>query len=309
MRNRPARAAGTWDRLVKEIAAWPGTALVTHEFFGAASAEQASRALAALAPARVELVVTARDPLTVLTAAWQESLKYGERGPLEEFSREVSQSPLDVWNWRSTDAGEVLDRWARHLPADRVHVVVVPRTVSAVPSLWQRFAGLLVEDPDSYEVASSGRNGSMGLVQAEVLRRVTPHLTEIDTGPAVRRWIRDYLGRRVLAGVDGERFRPSIARVEESRRRGEAMVERITAGGFHVVGALDDLRVDDKVLALRSPEDVTDAELTDEAARVVAEVLTDLRRSRTRVARLRQRLEKEPSPGRLAGALRRVLPR
>ena len=39
--RRGPDAAGAWDRLVADINAWPGTAIVSHEFFAAASAEQA----------------------------------------------------------------------------------------------------------------------------------------------------------------------------------------------------------------------------------------------------------------------------
>ena len=54
---------------------WPsGTAraLVSHEFFCSASAEQAKRMVDQLAPAEVHVVVTAREPLGLFTSSWQE---------------------------------------------------------------------------------------------------------------------------------------------------------------------------------------------------------------------------------------------
>lgn len=292
LRSRPLSAQQSWERLRKEIAAWPGSALVSHEFFGAATADQAGRAVESLAPARVELVVTARDALSVLTAAWQESLKYGDTTALEDFSTHLSDSPMAVWNWRTTDAGEVLRRWAPHVPPEQVHVVVTPRRVTSEPVLWRHFASLLVPDPDELDVTGHRRNPSMGLVQAEVLRRVTPHLLELDTGIAVRTWIRDYLGGRKLALVGGESFHPSAPRVDECRERSEATIRLIEEAGYHVVGDLEDLRVPAELPSRRTPEDVCAEEVAEETARLAAAVLLDLRASRQRLRTARRRVER-----------------
>ena len=46
---RDARAESAWDRLRAEIVAWPERALISHEFFAAASPEQAAAMVAQLA--------------------------------------------------------------------------------------------------------------------------------------------------------------------------------------------------------------------------------------------------------------------
>src|SRR5215217_83771 len=66
--GRPNAAPEAWERILADVAAWPGTAVISHEFFGAATAEQASRAIDSLRPADVHLVVTARDALSAFTA-------------------------------------------------------------------------------------------------------------------------------------------------------------------------------------------------------------------------------------------------
>src|SRR5215207_7032010 len=55
------RVRESWGALKAEIAGCDGTALISHEFFAGASAEQAARMVAELAPAEVHLVVTARE--------------------------------------------------------------------------------------------------------------------------------------------------------------------------------------------------------------------------------------------------------
>src|SRR5690349_7849348 len=58
---RDEEAVGAWNRLVAEIRKWPGDAIVSSEGLGAATAEQAARAVASLWPAEVHIVVAARD--------------------------------------------------------------------------------------------------------------------------------------------------------------------------------------------------------------------------------------------------------
>ena len=55
--KRGPRPGGPWDRLRDEVKGWDGTGLVTHEFFSMATAEQAQRAVADLAPAEVSAAV------------------------------------------------------------------------------------------------------------------------------------------------------------------------------------------------------------------------------------------------------------
>lgn len=298
--KRPRMALRAWDRVLADTAAWPGTAVISHEFFGAADAEQAARALAALAPAEVHLVVTARDGLSLLTASWQETLKYRNEETLDEFNRKISTDPLDVWNWRSLDAGEVLARWARDLPPERVHVVPVPRDPASRSELWRRFAGLFVDDPAVLDDSGGHRNESMGLVESELLRRVSSRLTVSTDDLSTKTWVRDYLGIEKLVPRRGERFLPGADRVAECRERSAEMVARLREAGYHVVGDLADLEVPDELPDRRTPADVTDTELAEAAASLIADLLVDhqrstaaLKESERRRRRLRKRLRQQ----------------
>lgn len=283
LRHRQATARGAWERIVADVRAWPGTAVVSHEFYGGASADQALRAVESLGADDVHLVVTARNPLESLTSGWQEVVKYGKTVSLDDFSLDVSQDPADIWNWRALDAAEVLDRWGDLVPADRVHVLPVPTGDAPRELLWQRFAGLFVPDPDAYAPGPEATNVSVGLVECETLRRVGPHLAELTALPRSV-WVRSYLAETVLAGDARERFWPGPERIEECRARADRAVEQIGNGGFDVVGDLDDLVVPDQLPVRRTPEDVSEQEVADRAAEVVATLLTDLR-ARTREAR------------------------
>jgi hypothetical protein len=272
------RAAGAWDRVVAGCAAWDGTAVISHEFFGTATADQAGAAVEALEPAEVHLVVTAREPLGLLTAAWQESLKFRGTSALSEFSRDVSPSPHVVWNWRALDAGEVLGRWAQVVPDERVHVITVPGGGAPRSELWRRFAGVVGIDPDSCRLETAQANQSMGVVEAEVLRRVNPHLGDFRSPYERSTWIRTYLAGDHLVKRNGERFLPEQDRVEECRGRGRAMVEMIRSRGFDVVGDVDDLLVPDDLPDRRTPGSVTEAEVAQVSVETVAAILPDVRR-------------------------------
>jgi hypothetical protein len=66
--------------------------------------------------------------------------------------------------------------------------------------------------------------------------------------------------------------------VAELRARGDRIVEEVLAGGYHVIGDVDDLRTPADLPARRHPESVTDAELAAAASGVIAAMMTDVRR-------------------------------
>jgi hypothetical protein len=175
------RVRESWEVLKAEIAGWDGTALVSHEFFAGAATEQAARMVAELTPAEVHLVVTAREPVGLYSGGWQESLKNRDSRTMTEFAEaEVSESPMSVWNWRTLDVRLVLERWAPAVPAERVHVLPLPPPGSPRELLWQRFAGLVGLEPDSFDLSPTFPNESMGVAEAETLRRINDHLKDED---------------------------------------------------------------------------------------------------------------------------------
>ncbi len=207
--TKPPGARRAWRRVVRDCAAWAGDAVITNELFGPASAEQARRAVESLAPAEVHLVVTARNPLAVLTAAWQELLRYrGITTPLAEFDLTEPSDPADPWRWSNLDAAEVLSRWGDTVPRERVHVLPMPGPGHPRDELWRRFAGLVGFDPATCDLGASFANSSMGLVGTEVLRRVNEHLTGAMTGPDRAKWIRDFVSKEFLVPRGGQKPLP-----------------------------------------------------------------------------------------------------
>ena len=275
--RRGPGASEAWDVVRRQIAAHGGDALVSHEFFCAASEEQAQRMVAELAPAEVHVVVTAREPLGLFTSSWQESLKNLGTTPLEDYGRAVSDDPRQVWDWRALDLGLVLDRWSPTVPDERLHLIVAPGAGRPREELWERFAGVLGLAPDVVPHEAAFPNQTMGLVEAETLRRLNPHLRAFRSAYDRGRWIRTFLADERLVPRGGERYWPGADQIADARERGARAVARIRAASYDVVGDADELLVPDDLPPRRHPSSVTDAEVADVAVNLVARLLEDVR--------------------------------
>ncbi len=292
--RKPERQRTAWQRVRDELARTPGTGLVSHEFLAAASPDQAARAVAALAPAEVHLVVTAREPLGLFAASWQESLKNGATTPMGDYGRGESSSPQATWNWRTLDLRLVLQRWASTVPPEQVHVLVLDPTADRA-DVWRRFAGILDVDPAVCDLSGSFANPSMGVAEAETLRRVNERLEGFTGAFDKGVYLRSYLADERLATRPGERFWPEEDQVADCVRRGEAAVSYLRQQGFDVSGRLEHLLVPAEREERRRPASVSDAEVAEVAVSLVARMLDDVRGLRTELARER-RTAPSPAP-------------
>ena len=299
--RRGPDAPRAWDRIRADIADWNGDALISHEFFGAASQLQAGRMVEQLAPAEVHVIITAREPLGLFTSSWQESLKNKATIPLADYGRTESEDPRAVWDWRSLDLGLVLERWAPTVSPGRLHLITATPAGSAREVLWERFAGVLGIDPETCDTSRGFPNSSMGVAEAETLRRVNERLTGFNNARDRGVWLRSFLADERLVPRRGESFWPAPDQVEDARRRGARAVEMIRAAAYDVVGDVDLLLVPDDLPPRRNPESVTDAEVADVALDLVATLLGELKRRAeptdapaeppSRLSRLRQALK------------------
>ncbi|MGY1856806.1 hypothetical protein [Modestobacter sp. SYSU DS0290] len=240
---------GSWDRLLRRVRRTPGTVVLSHELFGDATAEVAARALADLAPAEVHLVVTARDLARQLPAVWQEDLKNRHAVPFADFLASADErTGVRTWYgdafWHRQDVPAVLRRWAGTLPADRVHVVVVPPRGSEPTELWHRFAAILGVEPDvAVPPPARAANSSLGAVEAELLRLLNSRLDGRVPWPVYAERVNRRLAPDVLALRPG----PAIVLPPEHHAwvaaRSATLVAELTAAGHHVVGDLAELLV------------------------------------------------------------------
>ena len=294
LHRRGPAALRSWDGLVKRVNDWSGTALINHEFFAGASAEQAAAAIARFEGAEVHLVVTARDMLTLVTGYWQEFVKHGFEATLDHFPELDSEEAADEWGWSTLDIGGVLGRWGRTVKPERVHVLVVPPSSAPRERLWHEYAGLLGIDSSALDLSGSRRNESLGVVEVELLRRINDQIElRGDLRSALDRgvWRRDYLALGKLVPRGGDRYWPSESRVAEIRDRGNRAVTMIREQGFDVIGDLALLAVPEELPERRHPDRVTDEEMLEAATATIASMLSDVRSLHDENKRLEELVE------------------
>jgi hypothetical protein len=245
--------AVAWPRLVDEVNAWDGDALIAHELFGPASTNQAERAKSLLEGTEIHLVLTARSLAKQVPAAWQQQVKGGMTTPYGAFIRELrdsdcrrgrrARSGKGDWFWLVQDLTDIARRWGTHVSPDHVHVVTVPPSASDPTLLWRRYASVIgMDQADIDSSAAPMRNVSLGRVETELLRQIHEVGDPRFRGLGRQRWTRGVLASTILAQRSG---RP-IGLPQESRswvaERTDEMARSLERSGFDVIGDLGDLR-------------------------------------------------------------------
>jgi hypothetical protein len=240
---------GEWEILARQAQQAPRVAVISHELFSAADADQADRAVRSLLPAEVHIVITVRDIATLLPAEWQETVKHRNSRGWQDWLQDVidreSGAPdrRQYWFWRVHDTLAILDIWSRHLPPERVHVIVTPPKGSAEGLLWQRFASLLGIDPGSVDLSRARPNSSLGMAEIEFLRRLNQALPA-EVPDWFYMWnVKEAVSHQVLAArPQGARLVLPADRESWARSNAESVVAALSESKYDVIGDLGDLR-------------------------------------------------------------------
>ena len=240
---------GEWEILAHQARQAPRAAVISHELFSAADEQQAGRAVRSLEPAEVHIVLTVRDMASLLPAEWQETVKHrSDRGWEDWLGDVIDRESVDPdrrqwWFWRVHDTLAILDLWARHVPADRIHVIMTPPQGSGNSLLWERFAGLLGVEPGGVDLSRARANTSLGLPEIEFLRRLNQALPA-EVPDWFYMWtVKEGVAHRALAARprDGRLVLPAD-RDAWAQEQAEALISGLASSGYDVVGDLDDLR-------------------------------------------------------------------
>ncbi|MDT4916729.1 MAG: hypothetical protein QOH89_1429 [Pseudonocardiales bacterium] len=241
--------AGEWATLAGQAARTAGVSVISHELLAAATAEQAARAVASLQPAEVHIVLTVRDFGRLLPAEWQETVKHRNRQTWQRWVGRVIGGPdapprrRARWFWAVHDTAEVLRRWSADIPAERVHIVTVPRPGGPPELIWERFASVIGVDPQGMDLSAARPNASLGLAEVEALRRLNVALGRDglpDWFYAVH--VKEALAHGVLAQRPAT-LRPVLRprQADWARSRATALIADLRDAGYDVVGDLAEL--------------------------------------------------------------------
>lgn len=288
----PPEVATALERLPGQIAAATGDrVLITEESLAPATPEQIEDLLAACSGREVHVIVTLRDLGRQIPSAWQQTLQAGMSLTYRAYLRRLRRTEGEIANryWSSKDVAAILDRWVQYVPAERIHLVLVPPPGAPHEELLHRFCRVIEVDPEPLDREVQRSNESVGRVQAEVLRRVNAALDpELQARELYGDVGKRYFAVRVLGKQKGERIRVPRELQEWTREVSQRYVDAIVAGGYQVEGDLDDLIPRDE--AFTDEGKVSHKQVAESAVLALARMLTDdMERLRTRRKRAKAR--------------------
>jgi hypothetical protein len=246
-------AAGAWEDLASTVRETPGTAIISHEILSTATPAQAARAIASLGGgpgghAEVHVLVSARDLVRQIPAEWQENVKHRSKvsyaGFLERIRDPERGSRIGSWFWGAQELPAILDRWARDLPPERVHVITVPPAGAAGEgdSLWDRFATAFGLDGLNLDLDGERSNPSLGAAETALIRRINRRANAAVPPPVYRPLVRELLAHQTLSK---RTTTPRLALPPDQhpwvQDLSRAWAAELAERGYDVVGDLADL--------------------------------------------------------------------
>jgi hypothetical protein len=279
----PALVDGTWERLLDRVRSFSGdgvAGVISHELLAGARGAEVERIARSARDLDLHVVVTVRDLPRQATAHWQEEVKNGRPWSFSAFSDELfepsqSEQSEDGF-WRMQDLTAILAAWEPELPADRLHVVVVPPSGADAGELWRRFADAVGLDPAALDPRSAPRvNESLGAAQVALLRRVVAALDGRLGQPQYAHVVKRWFAQGLLAPLPGARAvapEPLAGRLDDVAR---GWVEELRRGRARVHGDLADL-TPARAAGARHPDDVSAEELLEGLPQTLATMLLEV---------------------------------
>ncbi len=274
------RIAGTWQRLVDHVNnSELATALISEERLSLASLKQAATAVQAFPDSEVHVVVTARDLARVAVSAWQEEVKNDQTWTWQQFADAIKDpsraatSPARGF-WLRQDLAAICATWETTVPAERLHVVTVPKSGSSPDELLDRFASVVGFDPKALTGQPKWNNETVGVAATEVIRRVNERL-----GGRLNQREHDKIMKMTVVQMLAKRSEPVRFSMPDEElgwitERADSCIAQLTARGYPVVGDLDELRPVRRPGG-RRPDDASDQELLDAALDALAMLAED----------------------------------
>jgi hypothetical protein len=250
--------------------------VISNELLVACNHGQAERAVRSLLQAEVHIVLTIRDFATLLPAEWQEMVKTRGILPWEQWLDSVVAAAPDpdrrrrLWFWTVHDTLAILRLWSRHIPPEQVHVITLPPQ-GRTDELWLRFASVLGIESGAINLPRRRENPSLGLVEAEFLRRLNEALPD-----RIPRWFYTWNIKRIIAN-DVLSAQPPQARLALppehqawAREQSESLVAGLRDSKYHIVGDLAELLAPPARERYISPASVPAGQLLDTAMGALA---------------------------------------
>ncbi len=248
--------------------------LLTEESLAPATTDQIQTLAEHLPGVEVHVVLTVRDLARAIPSVWQQRITGSGRRPLDAYLEDVvARSRRARTFWAGQDLPAVLRRWSVIAPPERTHIVTVPPAGTPPEVLLERFCSVIGVDPAKLDREVPRANESLGLVQAELLRRVNVALDDrLSRREDYRETAKMYLSRRLLASQRGVPAKLPVRLEGWCREVAQDHAEVLVAGGYDVVGSVEDLMPLPGSFAADEPV-VADADVADSATQALADAM------------------------------------
>jgi hypothetical protein len=252
--RKPRRSGrhARWRALADEARNFDGElGIISMEFLGFARDAQLSQFLDPFGDLTVDVVLTVRDQFRAIPAQWQTFTRNFGTDDWATYLRRIDHAPWSrdrgsraaVTFHRAQDVVGVLDRWGAHPQVARVTVVTLPPPEAPREELWHRFCSATGLNAQDVTLSEAKENTSLGYASCDFLRRLNPLLE--DVRPRFYRNAMRPLAREVLAPLRETESRPELDRRGAAFARGlnQKIRDAVKAGGYDLVGSIDDLPV------------------------------------------------------------------
>ena len=298
----PSQFRGEWEQVARRAREWAGdSVIVSNELLGGANRKRIAAGTAAVQPAELHVIFTARDFARQLVSDWQEHIKHKHTVTLERFVDDLIEhgleapAPFGKLFWGMHDASAVLARWSGVVPARNIHVVTVPHQGAPSDTLWRRFCTATGMEPDHYDTDVKRSNPSMGVAETELVRRMNAEVQGMPDeiyDPLVRK----LLAEDVLGGQPPKLVLPE-GRMDWVEQRSGQLIDELAASGYDIVGDLAELMpVRAEHEGYVSPTTLTEPDLGSAAIRAATGLLRQAGRQRRRIGDMQHRIDGTAPP-------------
>lgn len=243
-----AQGAGRWAALTSRVADAPEpTALVSAEGLSVASPAQVRSIVGSFPGREVEVLVTCRDLGRALVSSWQELVKNDGTWGWREYADAVRDparrgaSPARGF-WIAQDLPAILSTFARAVPPERIHVVVVPRDPTDPQALARSTAEVIGFDPARLRRPPKRVNTSLGTAGTEFVRRLNVELDHSLSKPTHDHAVKNVVVRAVVAQAADRRFGLQTQDLPWVREESARQIDWLRSCSCRIHGDLDELR-------------------------------------------------------------------
>ena len=249
--NKRKDVSGSWRALLDEVEPWPGTAVISMEFLGPISPEKIAVVVDSLRPARVSVVLTARDLNRSLAAMWQETVQNGRWWTWADYLRGAERArprpdrtPDDITEagrtfWKQQNTVRLSRHWMG--AADDYTFITLPGPGGSPDALAERFAAAVGFDHTTLAPGQPA-NTSIDAAAAEVLRRMNGLLAARDLEFPIGAWLRKQrLAKTVLASRHHPELRIGLPVADWVVGHAAVMVGQLQRLGVDLIGDWGDL--------------------------------------------------------------------